>query len=147
MDQLQFAISINFISWIVGLLGNAILMQFSWYNKLAYFNFMPSQAANRILGVSSFAWIIKNSPFKFFNPNIKMKGKGRDFNYLWKEMTKAEMGHVVAFAFVVGVSAYVGVSYNWVTSLACMLVNIPMNVYPVLLQQFNKRRIRRFIKN
>jgi len=144
-EYLKFGISISFISWIVGLVGNAILIKSAYYGKVSNFNFVKSKAVNRLLGITYFQWVVKNTPFKFFNQKIKLKNGKADLLEIRKEMTIAEIGHLIGFVFVMGFALNKTIVYGALFGLVIMAVNIPMNLYPSLLQQENKRRIDRLI--
>jgi hypothetical protein len=145
-DYLKFGISISFISWLVGLIGNGLLMKMKFYHKLSNFNFIESTKMNRYLGIKYFQWIVKNTPFKFFNQKIKLKNGKADLMEMRKEMTYAEIGHLIGFVFVLPFAAFYGIKYSALFGLIIMAVNVLMNLYPSLLQQENKRRIDRLIR-
>ena len=145
-EYLKFAISISFISWMVGLIGNVLVMKSKFYGKMSNFNFVRSKAANRFLGIAYFQWIVKNTPFKFFNQKIKLKNGKADLPEIRKEMTIAEIGHLIGFLFVSAFALYFGIVQNALFGLVIMAVNIPMNLYPSLLQQENKRRLDRLVR-
>lgn len=144
-EYLKFGISVSFISWLVGLIGNGLLMKLKFYDKLSNFNFIESAAANRWLGIKYFQWIVKNTPFKFFNQKIKLKNGKADLVEIRREMTIAEIGHLVGFVFVVPFAIYKGIVYSPLFGLTIMAINVLMNLYPSLLQQENKRRLDRLI--
>ncbi|MCV9385105.1 glycosyl-4,4'-diaponeurosporenoate acyltransferase CrtO family protein [Reichenbachiella ulvae] len=148
LNHLIFSISICFISWIVGLILNAIAMKLPQYQRLAHFNFVESKRLNRYMGIGVFKWIVKNTPFKFFNQKLKATAKLNldQLNDLRKEMTTAEIGHLIGFVFVAGFAVYQLFLMHWVSTFSIMLANTLLNLYPSLLQQENKRRIDRLIK-
>ena len=146
---LSFSISIAFISWIVGMIINAILRKTEFYNKkLSNLNFIKSQNLNRIIGIGIFKWIVKNTFFKYFNQKLKLKRKieKTDLNKLRNEMTKSEIEHLIGFVFVTIFAFVKFFSANFLFGFIIMIVNILMNLYPSLLQQENKRRIDKLIK-
>jgi hypothetical protein len=146
-DYLIFSVSISFISWIVGMVINAVLMKTNHYQKLSKLNFIGKKALNKKLGLPYFKWIVKNTPFKFFNPNMKLKAKVvySELVKIRKEMTFSEISHLAAFLFV-GVFALFKVVYGqYLFSFIIMVINTLMNLYPSLLQQENKRRIDRLL--
>ena len=145
-EYFKFAISISFISWLVGLLGNGLLMKMKFYHKLSNFNFIRNSTANKYLGIKYFQWIVKNTPFKFFNQKIKLKNGKADLMEIRKEMTYAEIGHLIGFVFVLPFAAYYGIKYSALFGVIIMAINVLMNLYPSLLQQENKRRIDRLIR-
>ena len=146
IKYLTLGVSISFISWIVGMLLNFILMKTGYYHKISNLNFIENKKQNKNIGMKYFKWIVKNSFFKFFNPKIKVDNKKTDLTEIRKEMTIAEISHLIAFIFVAVIALYMSISHNYLFGLTIMSVNIFMNLYPSLLQQENKRRIDKIIK-
>lgn len=147
-EYLVFSISISFISWIVGMIINWGLMKTVIYEKLSRLDFIVNKGVNKKLGLPYFKWIVKNTPFKFFNPNLKLKAKIQhtDLVKLREEMTFSEISHLAGFVFVAVFALAKLIDGQYLFTLIIMLVNTPMNLYPSLLQQENKRRIDRLIK-
>ncbi len=146
IKYLTFGISISFISWIVGMILNSILVKTEYYDKLSNLNFITSKPLNKNIGVEYFKWIVKNSFFKFFNQKIKFKNKKTELSEIRKEMTIAEINHLIGFVFVTVFAIYKSISQHYLFGLTIMIVNILMNLYPSLLQQENKRRIDKSMK-
>ena len=146
INYLIFGISISFISWIVGLVLNSILSKTSYYSKLSNLNFIKSKRLNKQIGIEYFKWIVKNTFFKFFNQKIKLENKKVELTAIRKEMTHAEIGHLIGFIFVIYFAVYKSFTHDVLFGLIIMLVNVLMNLYPSLLQQENKRRIDKLIK-
>lgn len=143
-----FSISIVFISWIVGMIFNALLQNTTFYKKqLSNLNFIKSDRLNQIIGLGFFKWIVKNTFFKFFNQKLQLKTKSTppDLDTLRKEMTISEISHLIAFIFVSFFALDKFLKFDFLFGCALMIVNIWMNLYPSLLQQANKRRIDKFI--
>jgi hypothetical protein len=141
-----FGISISFISWIVGMLLNGILIKTKYYKKLSNLNFIESKTLNKNIGIDYFKWIVKNTFFKFFNQKIKIKNKKVDLTEIRNEMTLSEISHLIGFAFVTIFAIYKSFTLSLVFGLSMMIPNILMNLYPSLLQQENKRRIDKLTK-
>lgn len=146
IKYVTFGIAISFISWIVGMICNSILIQTKYYEKLSNLNFITSKSLNTYIGLNYFKWIVKNTPFRFFNQKIRLQNKKAELTEIRKEMTIAEVSHLIGFIFVTSIALYKGFSDNYLFAILISLVNIPMNLYPALLQQENKRRIDRFRK-
>ena len=127
---------------------NAVLMKTNHYQKLSKLNFIENKAVNKNLGLPYFKWIVKNTPFKFFNPNLKLKTKVEysELVMLRKEMTFSEISHLAAFVFVGGFALVKVIGGQYLFSFIIMVINTLMNLYPSLLQQENKRRIDRLIR-
>lgn len=149
IKYLTFSISIAFISCIVGMVFDGVLKKTAYYKKFSSLNLIESKRLNKQIGLRFFKWIVKNTPFKYFNQKLKLKAKIgiAELNRLRKEMTFSEMSHLIGFAFVTVFALVKFVNGNYLFSLIIMIVNILMNLYPALLQQENKRRIDRLIKN
>ena len=143
---MTFGISISFISWIVGMIINSVLVKTEYYKKISNLNFIVSKTLNKNIGIEHFKWIIKNTFFKFFNQKITLKNKKTELSEIRKEMTIAEISHLIGFIFVTVIALYKSISHNYLFGLTIMIVNILMNLYPSLLQQENKRRIDKLIK-
>jgi len=146
IKYLTFGVSISFISWIVGMIFNSILVKTEYYKKLSNLNFIESKTLNKNIGIEYFKWIVKNTFFKFFNQKIKLKNKKTELTEIRTEMTIAEISHLIGFIFVTFIAIYKSISHNYLFGLTIMIVNILMNLYPSLLQQENKRRIDKLIK-
>ena len=146
IKYLTFGISISFISWIVGMILNSILLKTKYYKKLSNLNFVTNKMLNKCIGIEQFKWVVKNTFFKFFNQKIKLKDKKVELTEIRKEMTIAEISHLIGFIFVIFFAVYKGFTHNYLFGLIIMIVNIFMNLYPSLLQQENKRRIDKLIK-
>lgn len=146
IKYLTFGISISFISWIVGMVLNSVLVKTEYYKKISNLNFIESKTLNKHIGIEQFKWIIKNTFFKFFNQKIKLKNKKTELGEIRKEMTIAEISHLIGFVFVTFIAIYKGLSHNFLFPLIIMIINVLMNLYPSLLQQENKRRIDKLIK-
>lgn len=141
-----FGVSMSFISWIVGMVFNSLLMKTKYYERLSNLNFIESKVMNNLIGIKYFKWIVINTFFKFFNQNIKLPRKDTDLNRIRHEMTLAEISHLIGFLFVVIVSIYKSITVGVVFAFTMMIPNILMNLYPSLLQQENKRRIDKLIR-
>lgn len=146
---IKFSVSISVISWIVGMIINAFLKKTEFYTKhLSNLNFIKSKFLNNIIGIFVFKWIVKNTPFKFFNQKLTVKKKieKSDLISLRNDMTASEIDHLIGFAFVTVFAIVKFVDFNFLFGLMIMLANIMLNLYPSLLQQENKRRIDRLLK-
>lgn len=144
-NYLVFSFSITFLSWIAGMIINALLMKSTVYQQLSHFNFIPNRVVNQKIGLRYFKWVVKNTFFKFFNPNLKVKNKNTDLVEIRKQMTIAEISHLIGFLCVTLIAIYMGFTKSWLLALIIMVANTLLNLYPSLLQQENKRRIDRVL--
>jgi hypothetical protein len=141
----SFGLSLSVISWMVGIMGNALLLRTSYYEKLSDLNFIPSKALNEFLGIEQFKRIVKNSFLRFLNQSIRVEGKHADLASLRHRMTRAEISHLLGFLFVAAAALYQSFNVSLVFGLTMMIPNAVLNGYPSLLQQENKRRIDRLL--
>ncbi|MDX2182801.1 MAG: hypothetical protein SFW08_02345 [Gemmatimonadaceae bacterium] len=143
---LYLGLCLSVVSWMVGIIGHALLQRTALYGRLSRLNFVRSRAANAWLGLAPFKRIIKNSVLRFLNQSLKVEGPHTDLVLLRDRMTGAEIGHLVGFVFVSAFAVAQSVAISPVFGLAMMIPNALLNGYPTLLQQENKRRIDRVLQ-
>ena len=143
---LTFGISMSFISWIVGMIINALISKTEYYQKISNLNFIKGENLNTNIGIKNFKWVVKNTFFKFFNQKIKLENKKTDLTEIRNEMTVAEISHLIGFIFVTIIAIYLSFTKSPIVGITMMIPNTLMNLYPSLLQQENKRRIDKLIK-
>ncbi len=141
LNGFAFGLSLSIVSWTIGILGGALLLKTSYFEKLSHLNFISSKALNRALGIAQFKWVVKNSFFRFLNQSIKVEGKHTDLASIRHHMTIAELNHLIGFLFVAAAALYQSFNVSLIFALSMMIPNVILNVYPSLLQQENKRRI------
>lgn len=141
-----FGLSLSVVSWMVGIIGNALLLKTKSYKKLSHLNFIPSKAMNKALGIEQFKRLVKNSFFRFLNQAIRVEGKQTDLAAIRHQMTLAEVSHLIGFAFVGIAAVYQSFAISLIFGVTMMLPNLVLNLYPSLLQQENKRRIDLLLK-
>ena len=147
IKYLTFSLSITFMSWIVGIMINAVLLKTDFYRQyLSNLMIIKNENISNKIGLKPFKWLIQHSFFKYFNPklSIKKKIKPGELDHLRNEMTTAEIGHLIAFGFVMIFACVMVFKGKFLFALIMTIINILMNLYPSLLQQENKRRIDQF---
>ena len=137
------AIVIAFGFSVVGLLLNFPIRNMAFYNKLSRLNFVKGKKANKYIGVLYFRQMLITSFWRHFNPKIKVTGKANhdELLTLRKEMTYAEISHLLAF---ISVLVFAGITYSskhYSFIIALLISNILFHFYPALVQQYNKRRL------
>lgn len=141
LNGFTFGLSLSIVSWMVGIVGGALLQKTRHFEKLSHLNFIPSKAVNKALGIEQFKWIVKNSFFRFLNQSIRVGCKKMDLTAVRSQMTIAEINHLIGFLFVATAALYQSFNVGTVFGLSMMIPNAVLNLYPSLLQQENKRRI------
>lgn len=141
---ITFSVSIVFISFIVGMIMTALIRNTNFYKtRLSNLNFVKSDIINQMLGVGLVKWIVKNTFFKYLNPNLRFDKKSNisQIKTIRDDMIKAEIDHLFAFLFV-SIFMFSAINnHKFLSALIILFTNIIMNLNPSLLQQQNKRRI------
>ncbi len=137
------AIAALFLSFLFGMVGDAILRRLKAYEWLSTRYLFANPKTYERLGVLWFRKFLLATPLRFFNPNIRLT-QNRDLSQLKTirgYIAAAEVSHWVAFAMM---SVWMAAAW-WYSGLkvgvAFLVLNILGNLYPCLLQQYNKRRL------
>lgn len=59
---------------------------------------------------------------------------------------QSELGHLIIFFIVIGFTIYVALRFTFIESLWLLFLNIIFNVYPILLQRYNRPRLQRALE-
>lgn len=147
MNLLDNVIMMMFLSFVLGVIVDPILWRITDYEKLSsHYAFRDSKTYEAI-GLLWFRRFLKWTPFGSFNRDIQftLKRDLDEFRTIRDSMATAEISHWVAFAAML-VLTFVAWWYRGpIVGLAYVVFNILGNVYPALLQQYNKRRLCRLI--
>jgi hypothetical protein len=144
VQHITYSISIVFISFVVGMILTSLISKTNIYKTtLSNLNFINSDFINKIIGVEIVQWIVKNTFFRYLNPNLKFNRKmsTSEIRVIRNNMSKSEIDHLFAFLFV-SLFMFKAMYNNEILLASVMLIaNIMMNLNPSLLQQMNKRRV------
>lgn len=146
MDGFSFAWSLNFLL-MLGVLAftEALKSQLtsSYYNEKVW------ERKGKIyeqVGINFFrkllvwaGWEKLNRKSNPIEKNIKSL---TDLHYQTK---KSELGHLIILFIVLGFNVFVAFKFGVLRSLWLLLLNILLNLYPILLQRYNRPRIERAI--
>ena len=147
MHLLDNVILVMFLSFVVGVIVDPILRRATNYEWLSTRYLFANSETYESIGILWFRRFLKVTPLGSFNSDLHFT-KDRDlktFTALRDRMATAEMSHWVGFTTMSGMTlvawwyrgAFVGLGY--------VVFNVLGNVYPSLLQQYNKRRLCRLI--
>ncbi|MCC5866654.1 MAG: hypothetical protein JJU31_16150 [Wenzhouxiangella sp.] len=145
LNGFTFGLSLTIVSWMVGIIGGAMLLKTIYFERLSNLNFISSKSLNKAIGIGQFKWVVKNSFFRYLNQSIKVGGKTTGLASVRSEMTVAEINHLIGFVFVAAAALYQSFNIGIAFGLSMMIPNVFLNLYPSLLQQENKRRIDRLL--
>ena len=136
-----------FLSYAIGQILADYLVKKKKVNWFEDHNYLDEKRT-RSIGVLRLGWMIRNSFMGWFNKKLRLKPSAglEDLQTLKREMNYAEAGHLVAFYFLLIVNIwFVFMKLEWWYILLFFMINLVFNMYLVLLQQYNKRRIQRLI--
>jgi Glycosyl-4,4'-diaponeurosporenoate acyltransferase len=96
--------------------------------------------------IRAFRWVLFHSPLGWINPNFHLRPGRADCDRLLRELNTSEGIHWLTFF----VTVMLAISYlrhdHAVYGYAMLLVRIPFDVYPVMLQRWNRGRVSRVLE-
>ena len=95
--------------------------------------------------IRAFRWLLLHSPLSWINPSLHMGISRTDCERLLREMNVAEGVHWLTcfLSSILAISCLVG-GYA-VYGYTMLLVRIPFDLYPIMLQRWNRGRVRRVL--
>ncbi len=147
MHLLDNVILFMFLSFVVGVCVDPILRRVTDYEKLSTRYLFSDLAAYERLGVLWYRRFLLVTPVGSFNTSIHFD-KNRDLEKLTEirdHMATAEISHWVGFVVMLIMTVVAWWYRGAFIGLLYLLFNLLGNVYPCLLQQYNKRRLERLI--
>lgn len=120
----------------------------SFFYSVKNFELTKNIGFYKLMGLDFFTYCVKNTFFRHCNTKIKIAKKPdiNVVNNLLNEITISELCHIFGFLIVLlfQITALILGLYDmfWFS----LIPNIIFNIYPVLLQERNKLRLRNFLK-
>ena len=126
---------------IIGMIVNKFIQNSKFYKKISNLNFVKNKSIYNGIGVKITKWFVTKTIWKYFNPNLKIMKKPNyeDLKNLKKEMTNAEISHLIAFILVNFFVTFLFFNQKITFGLILLILNILLNFHPALLQQENKK--------
>lgn len=102
IQYMLYSISITVASWVVGMALNSLFKQTNYYKAYSNIILIRSSFVQRLIKLSYFKWIVKNTFFKHLTPklNLKINAGIKELKNLRDEMVFTELNHLVGFCFV-----------------------------------------------
>jgi hypothetical protein len=147
MDIFTKAISVLFVSFIVGIAFDGLLRRWEIYEWISTRYLFSNPKRYERLGVLWFRKFLFATPLRYLNQQICVpkERSPEALQEIRKHMATVEVSHWGAFGFMLALTA-VAAWYRGMPGLfAFMAMNVLGNLYPCLLQQYNKRRLVRFM--
>lgn len=147
MQLLNNAILVLFVSFFIGIFADILLRMMPFYGWISTrYLFADSKTYER-LGVEWFRKILLATPLRMFNDKIKLP-TNCDLQLLKdvrKHIAAAEVSHWVGFVVMMVLTVYAWSFYGPKIGVSFVFFNTIGNLYPCLLQQYNKRRLYKLI--
>ncbi len=132
-----------FLSFIVGVMADPLLRRLANYDWLSSRYLFANSKAYENLGVLWYRKLLLATPLRSFNTMIHLSND-RSLVSLQRTrqyMASAEIGHWVALAAMLGLTVVAWWLRGPKIGIAHLFFNTVGNLYPCLLQQYNKRRL------
>jgi hypothetical protein len=94
----------------------------------------------RALGVHLFRALVRRGPLATFNHALPAAWRSGDPERIEHEIRAAEAGHGIAFAIVLAYAIVACLRRDVAGAVWLLALDVPMNLYPVLLQRYHRAR-------
>lgn len=147
MRLLGNPVAVMFLSFLFGMMGNAVLRRLPIYETFGRRYLFSGLRAYERLGVLWYRRVLLATPLRFFNSDIRFSANRSlaTMDSLLIHMMNAEVAHWVGFGAMLVLNFVAGWYFGIKTALAYIIVNLLGNLYPCLLQQYNRHRLTRVI--
>jgi hypothetical protein len=144
---LDNAIAAMFLSFIVGMAGNAMLRRLEIYDRLSNLSLFSDPKSFEKIGILWYRKILLATPLRYFNTNIRFSSNRskETLDSIRMHMANAEVSHWVGFFAMLPVMVAAWWYRGFTVGLAYLILNVLGNLYPCLLQQYNKSRLNNVI--
>ncbi|MCE7070702.1 hypothetical protein LZG74_10330 [Dyadobacter sp. CY327] len=140
-------------AWILNFLLMASVLTFTETIKSPltspYFDTKPWERKGEIyesFGINFYRKILVLTGWEKLNKKANPIAKNiNDLTHLYYKTKQSELGHIIILFVVFSFNIFVAFQYGIVKSLWLFILNILLNLYPVLLQRYNRPRIARAI--
>lgn len=132
-----------FLSFLAGVFADSLLRRMPSYDWLSSRYLFANPKIYERLGVLWYRRFLLATPLRLFNTHICFT-KRSDLELLKKvrgHIASAEVGHWVGFVTMLGLMIVAWWNYGLKVGLGYLVLNVVGNLYPCLLQQYNKRRL------
>lgn len=140
-------VAVMFLSFIVGMIGNTLLLRLAIYENFGNRYLFAGLKPYERLGVLWFRRILLATPLRSFNKHIRFSADRslETLDSVRNVMIGAEVAHWVGFAAMLVLNVAVWWYRGFEMALAYLFFNVIGNLYPCLLQQYNRLRLNRVI--
>lgn len=100
-----------------------------------------------VLGVEVFRALVRRGPLSVFNHALPAAWHSGDSERIEHEARTAEAGHAVAFLFVLVLAIVALVRGEQRQAIWLAVLDVPTNLYPVLLQRYHRVRLAQLVRS
>ena len=136
------------LSWLVSITVATVTSAVFFRMNPTLFSLANWEKQGRIYdraGIRIFRWVLFHSPLGWINPNYHLRARA-DCDRLLRETNSGEGVHWLTCV----VSVMLSISYllhdHAVYGYFMLLVRIPFDLYPIMLQRWNRGRVRRVLE-
>lgn len=146
MRGFAFAWALNFM-----LMGCVLTFTETLKSQLTshYYNEKPWEQGGKIyqaFGINFFRKLLVGIGWERLNKKSNpVKKSPKALEYLHYRTKQSELGHIIILIIVFGFNVFVAFKFGILKSLWLLVLNILFNLYPILLQRYNRPRIERVI--
>jgi hypothetical protein len=97
-------------------------------------------------GLRAFRWTMLRSGLGWINPNFHMRHSRADWERLVRETHNSEGVHWLAGAILVVLAVWFLIGGYAMHGYVMLLVRVPFDVYPIMLQRWNRGRVYRVLR-
>lgn len=114
-----------------------------------YFRLRPWEHSGRLyraLGVPLFRALVRRGPLSVFNRALPAAWHAGDVERIERETRAAEAAHAIAFGIVLALAALSLARGDTVRAAWLAVLDVPMNLYPVVLQRDHRLRLAEHVR-
>jgi hypothetical protein len=145
-NSLLYALALTWLVTIAVGLGTGLIFAGA---DPALFSLAPWEKDGQIYeraGIRAFRWTLLRSGLGWINPNFHVRHSRADWERLLRETHNSEGVHWLAGAAQVVLAVWFLIDGNARHGYVMLLVRIPFDVYPIMLQRWNRGRVYRVLK-
>jgi hypothetical protein len=98
------------------------------------------------VGIRAFRWVLFHSPMSWINPSFHLRASRADCDRLLREMNSSEGVHWLSCVTSVTLAISYLRHHHAMYGYVMLLVRIPFDLYPIMLQRWNRGRVWRVLE-
>ena len=141
-----FALS---MSWVVGGFVGLFTRNYLLGINPWRFRFAPWEREGRVyryVGVEAFRWVLRQTPFGWLNPAVRMTARKSDLEPLLRQMNFAEGAHLIGGAITLSLAIGYAITGHRKVGLSFAVIALLVHFYPMITQRWNRGRVARVVR-